>query len=73
MNAVTQERAEERRPNWEIGGEEQQCRRCSEWWPADEEFFRRRRDGSGAIAKTCRACESETWSAWHTRRKTERA
>ena len=38
-------------------GREKQCARCLEWWPADEEFFKRL--SNGRLHSSCRACCSE--------------
>jgi hypothetical protein len=37
-------------------GDEQQCRRCGELWPADEEFYVVR---DSSLGYECKACISE--------------
>lgn len=39
--------------------QEKACTRCGEFWPADEEFFRRRSPSCPRLAAWCRACEAE--------------
>ena len=47
--------------------EEKQCARCKESWPADEEFFRRKKNGQ--LYSYCRACEIERVQEYHRQRK----
>jgi len=36
------------------------CRRCGEWWPADDEFFFRNASNPDGLAYSCKACYFET-------------
>lgn len=40
-------------------GVEKQCLRCTDWWPADREFFHVKSSGSCGLASWCRACHAE--------------
>lgn len=40
-------------------GQEKFCRRCSEWWPADREFWYPSRDGVLGLFYCCKACYAE--------------
>lgn len=54
--------------NWE----EKQCRRCEEWWPLDEEFFRflpPKGKKKGRFHAWCRCCELEYNVEWKEKRR----
>lgn len=48
-----------------IDGPEKFCKKCSEWWPADSEFWHADKDGAGGLFYCCRACYFE----WRTGRR----
>lgn len=37
-------------------GEELECTRCREFWPADDEFFSRTSDNRDGFKSWCKAC-----------------
>ena len=46
---------------------EKQCKRCSDWWPNDLEFYHRDRKRTDGLTAWCKACWSE--SAYRKRRR----
>ena len=38
---------------------EKLCKKCSETWPADTEFFYRRAANADGLSDTCKACYAE--------------
>lgn len=51
-----------------IDGPEKFCTRCSEWWPADREFFHAYPSGAAGLFYCCKACYSE-WLREHRAKK----
>lgn len=51
-------------------GEEMQCSRCSEYWPADEEFWYR--EGARGFHAWCKACYRE-WRRANDKKKAAKA
>lgn len=52
---MSQPRPQTRRQQWY--GPEKRCPKCTEWWPADTEFFHGR--PGGQLDSWCRACVNE--------------
>ena len=51
-------------------GKERWCPRCSEWWPADGEFFYTTGNaGSGQLMGWCKACYTEWRRQWRIKNK----
>ena len=41
-------------------GIEKRCSKCHEYWPADSEFFMRRKDSKDGLDGYCKACRQES-------------
>lgn len=39
-------------------GTERRCSICGDWWPLDEEFYYRQRNGYGGFQSICKACKA---------------
>lgn len=42
-----------------IDGLEKHCKKCDEWWPADNEFWHADKDGVAGLWFCCKACYAE--------------
>jgi len=61
MTATRQRKPQARNTRETPEGTERRCSRCTEWWPADGEFFNK---GQGnTLQSWCRACMSEARKA----------